>query len=118
MVSFVILSEAKDLDSSVASLPQNDNSQQKETFARASFAKSFFRALISSNPPSPPFKKGGNCKELLLKSPFGKGGFNGNAVHLTIGDIYPNVGAGFPRPLSINRGATNAKVNSIGFRGI
>jgi hypothetical protein len=27
------------------------------------------------NPPCPPLKKGGNYKELLLKSPFEKGGF-------------------------------------------
>ena len=29
------------------------------------------------NPPCPPLKKGGNYKELLLKSPFEKGGFRG-----------------------------------------
>ena len=40
--------------------------------------KSFFRSLISTNPPDPPLKKeGGNHKELLLKSPFEKGGFRG-----------------------------------------
>jgi hypothetical protein len=41
------------------------------------FAKSFFRSLISTNPPYPPFNKGGNYKELLLKSPFEKGGLRG-----------------------------------------
>jgi hypothetical protein len=33
--------------------------------------------LQKPNPPYPPFIKGGNDKELLLKSPFGKGGFGG-----------------------------------------
>jgi hypothetical protein len=28
-------------------------------------------------PPNPPLEKGGNYKELLLKAPFGKGGFRG-----------------------------------------
>jgi hypothetical protein len=28
-------------------------------------------------PPAPPFRKGGNYGELLLKSPFAKGGFRG-----------------------------------------
>ena len=28
-------------------------------------------------PPLPPFKTGGNCKELLLKSPFDQEGFRG-----------------------------------------
>ena len=32
--------------------------------------KSFFRSGRPHNPPCPPLKKGGNCKELLLKSPF------------------------------------------------
>ncbi len=38
--------------------------------------------LKNQNPPYPPFVKGGNSKELLLKSPFDKGGFRGNTVHL------------------------------------
>ncbi len=40
-------------------------------------AKSFFRSGKPCNPPCPPLKKGGNCKELLSKSPFEKGGFRG-----------------------------------------
>ena len=47
-------------------------------------AKSFFRYGKAYNPPCPPLKKGGNYKELLLKSPFSeKGGFRGNTVHLS-----------------------------------
>ena len=38
-------------------------------------AKSFFRYGRPYNPPRPPLKKGGKFKELLLKSPFEKGGF-------------------------------------------
>jgi hypothetical protein len=38
-------------------------------------AKSFFRYGKPYNPPCPPFNKGGNYKELLLKSPFDKEGF-------------------------------------------
>jgi hypothetical protein len=38
-------------------------------------AKRFFRYGKPYNPPCPPLRKGGNCKELLLKSPFEKGGF-------------------------------------------
>jgi hypothetical protein len=34
-------------------------------------------ALKTKIPPNPPLEKGGNYKELLLKSPFGKGGFRG-----------------------------------------
>ena len=45
--------------------------------AGIAIAKSFFRSLIATNPPQPPFNKGGNYKELLLKSPFEKGGFRG-----------------------------------------
>jgi hypothetical protein len=41
-------------------------------------AKSFFRSGKPYNPPGPPLKKGGNYKELLLKSPFEKGGLRGN----------------------------------------
>jgi hypothetical protein len=40
-------------------------------------AKSFFRSGKPYNPPCPPLKKGGNYKELLVKSPFDKGGFRG-----------------------------------------
>jgi hypothetical protein len=40
-------------------------------------AKSFFRYGKPYNPPWPPVKKRGNCKELLLKSPFEEGGFRG-----------------------------------------
>jgi hypothetical protein len=43
-------------------------------------AKSFFRygtCAGNLNPPYPPFFKGGNLAEFLLKSPFGKGGFRG-----------------------------------------
>jgi hypothetical protein len=29
------------------------------------------------NPPCPPLKEGGNCEELLLKSPFEAGGLRG-----------------------------------------
>jgi hypothetical protein len=36
-----------------------------------------FSSLDIHKSPLPPFKKGGNCKELLLKSPFEKGGFRG-----------------------------------------
>jgi len=32
---------------------------------------------MSFKSPLPPFNKGGNYKELLLKSPFDKGGFRG-----------------------------------------
>jgi hypothetical protein len=39
-------------------------------------AKSFFQYGNPYNPPCPPLKKG-NYKELLLKSPFEKGGFRG-----------------------------------------
>jgi hypothetical protein len=39
-------------------------------------AKSFFRYGKPYNPPYPPLK-GVNYRELLLKSPFGKGGFRG-----------------------------------------
>jgi hypothetical protein len=35
--------------------------------------KSFFRYGKPYNSPCPPLKKGGNYKELLLKSPFGQG---------------------------------------------
>jgi hypothetical protein len=38
--------------------------------------KGFFRFGKPYNPPCPPLKKGGNCKKLLLKSPFEKGGFD------------------------------------------
>ena len=41
------------------------------------FAKSIFRWRHHSNPPYPPLRKGGNYKELLLKSPFEKGGSRG-----------------------------------------
>ena len=41
------------------------------------FAKSSFRSLTPTNPPYPPFNKGGNYKELQLKSPFEKEGFTG-----------------------------------------
>jgi hypothetical protein len=37
-------------------------------------AKSFFRYGKPYNPPYPPLEKGRNYKELLLKSPFEKGG--------------------------------------------
>jgi hypothetical protein len=43
-------------------------------------AKSFFRYSTCSknlNPPYPPFSKGGNLSEFLVKSPFEKGGFRG-----------------------------------------
>ena len=40
-------------------------------------AKSFFRYGKSYNPPCPPLEKGGNYKELLLKSPFEKGDLGG-----------------------------------------
>jgi hypothetical protein len=40
-------------------------------------AKSFFRHGKPYNLPCPPLKNGGNYKELLLKSFFGKGGFRG-----------------------------------------
>jgi len=45
--------------------------------ALIAIAKSFFRYGKPYNPPCPPLKKGGNYKELLLKSPFEKGGFRG-----------------------------------------
>jgi len=45
------------------------------TFGFIAIAKSFFRSGKPYNPPCPPLKKGGNCKELLLKYPFEKGGF-------------------------------------------
>jgi hypothetical protein len=35
----------------------------------------FFPLREALKSPLPPFKKGGKCKELLLKSPFFKGGF-------------------------------------------
>jgi len=40
-------------------------------------AKSIFRWRHHSNPPYPPFRKGGNLPEFLLKYPFDKGGFRG-----------------------------------------
>jgi hypothetical protein len=40
-------------------------------------AKSSFRSGKPYNPPCPPLKRGENCKELLLKSPFKKGGVRG-----------------------------------------
>jgi hypothetical protein len=40
-------------------------------------AKGFSRSGTLYNPPCPPFKKGGNYKELQEKSPFEKGGFRG-----------------------------------------
>jgi hypothetical protein len=46
------------------------------------FATNFFRYGKPYNPPAPLQKSGGNYKKLLLKSPFGKGGFRGNTVHL------------------------------------
>jgi hypothetical protein len=45
--------------------------------ARIVIAKKFFRYGNSYNPPCPPLKKGGNCKELQLKSSFEKGGYRG-----------------------------------------
>jgi hypothetical protein len=41
------------------------------------FAKSFFPMLDIHKSPLPPFNKWGNSKELLLKSPFEKGGCRG-----------------------------------------
>jgi hypothetical protein len=41
------------------------------------FATNFFRYGKPYNPPAPLQKSGGNYKKLLLKSPFGKGGFRG-----------------------------------------
>jgi hypothetical protein len=40
-------------------------------------AKSFFRYGKPYNPPCPPLKKWMNYRELLLKSPFEKGGLRG-----------------------------------------
>jgi hypothetical protein len=40
-------------------------------------AKRFLCYGKPHNPPCPPLKKGWNYKELLLKSPFEKGGFRG-----------------------------------------
>ena len=37
----------------------------------------FFRYGKPYNPHLPPFKKGGDYKEMLLKSPLDKGGFRG-----------------------------------------
>jgi hypothetical protein len=45
--------------------------------------QNFFRSGTPYNSPLPPFKKGGNYKEMQAKSPFEKGGFSGNAVQLT-----------------------------------
>jgi hypothetical protein len=48
--------------------------------ALIAIAKSFFLFLTGAkiaNPPYPPFFKGGNLMELLVKSPFEKGGFRG-----------------------------------------
>jgi hypothetical protein len=42
-----------------------------------SVCQKFFPLAESFKSPLPPFRKGGNCKELLLKSPFEKGGFRG-----------------------------------------
>jgi hypothetical protein len=39
--------------------------------------KVFSHSGITLIPPNPPFRKGGNYKELLLKSPFEKGGLRG-----------------------------------------
>jgi hypothetical protein len=49
-------------------------SRWKDTSASAS--KVFSNTGIRIIPPAP-LKKGGNYKELLLKSPFGKGEFRG-----------------------------------------
>jgi hypothetical protein len=47
---------------------------EKDSFSRASKVRSAMGSLII---PLPPFDKGGNYTELLLKSPFEKGGFRG-----------------------------------------
>jgi hypothetical protein len=69
------------------------------SFARASIAKGFFRSLKSINPPYPPFNKGGNYKELLIKSPFEKGDLGG-FENLHGERIY---GKGYKPILNVNR---------------
>jgi hypothetical protein len=49
--------------------------QSKMNFASTS--KVFFDPGDPQIPPNPPVIKGGNYRELLLKSPFEKGGFRG-----------------------------------------
>jgi len=46
----------------------------RRIFGGMAIAESLFGYGKLYNPPCPPLKKGGNYKELLLKSPFGKGG--------------------------------------------
>jgi hypothetical protein len=40
------------------------------------------------NPPYPPLRRGGNYKELLVKSPFEKGGFKNLHVKRIYGNRY------------------------------
>ncbi len=63
-------------------------------------AKSFFRYGKSDNPPYPPLKKGWNYKELLLKSPFEKGGFRNLQTEGIYGKRYRFAGCALPAILS------------------
>ena len=54
-----------------------DQGSEKQPNVTYSVCQKFFPLAESFKSPPPPFRKGGNYKELLLKSPFEKGGFGG-----------------------------------------